>query len=148
CPQPCITGTVAPSNSPVLVDAYSTPVFSSIGKASVSARKATVAPSPLRSMATTPVPPHRKCSMPISSSSFSINSCVLYSFLDSSCFCCRCRYVATISSCAQVLKSILIINPTVLVFLQLEYRMDRFQPLFQQKFICAPSLPLTLPIPP
>ena len=58
CPQAWATGTSVPSASiPVAVLAYGSPVASFTGSASMSARSSTVWPSPLSSVATTPVRP-------------------------------------------------------------------------------------------
>ena len=56
-PQACITGTVAPELSfVVILLAYGRPVFSSTGSASRSVRIITVGPAPFLSSPTTPVP--------------------------------------------------------------------------------------------
>lgn len=58
CPHACMTGTSRPSPSTaVALLAYGSPVFSSTGRASKSARSMTTGPSPLRITPTTPVPP-------------------------------------------------------------------------------------------
>ena len=58
CPQACITGTSTPASSFATTRlAYGSPVFSSTGSASMSARISTVGPLPFFITATTPKPP-------------------------------------------------------------------------------------------
>jgi hypothetical protein len=76
CPQACMT--------PGVVLAYGSPVSSSSGSASMSARIATTGPGPLRSTATSPVPPHGRTSAPVPARAAATASCVRCSSPDSS----------------------------------------------------------------
>src|SRR4051794_12861387 len=113
CPQACMTGTsVPPSVTARATLAYANPVFSSTGRASMSARSRTTGPAPLRSRPTTPVPPTPTVtSKPDAESCAATSAAVRVSRNPSSGLACRSLYTAARSTAPPISRPIHGANP-------------------------------------